>query len=93
MQRNWAEDSSQAGTLLKVVAKSKVSGMIRLGIKLSVAHNENKNVNFPLTELKVDLFSNQNDKLAFLFVKIDPSKESWGDDIRCEVNVKKGKTT
>ena len=65
--------------------------MIRVSIKLSVADNQDKNVNFPMIELKADLFSNDN-KLAFLFVKIDPTKQSWGD-IECEVNVKLGKTT
>lgn len=73
------------------MAKSKAPRMIRVGIKLTVADNENKNVNFPLTELKVDLFSNDN-KQAFIFVKIDPSMEHWGD-IQCEVNVKQGKTS
>ena len=73
------------------MAKSKAPRMIRVGIKLTVADNENKNVNFPLTELKVDLFSNDN-KQAFLFVKIDPSMESWGD-LDCELTVKQGKTS
>lgn len=88
--RSWQQDKSQASTILKVMAKSKAPRMIRVGIKLSVADNGNKNVNFPLTELKVDLFSNDN-KQAFLFVKIDPSKDTWGD-IDCEVSVKQGKT-
>jgi hypothetical protein len=65
--------------------------MIRVGIKLAVAENANRNVNLPLTEMKIDLFANET-KQAFLFFKIDPTMEHWGD-ITCEVNVKQGKTT
>lgn len=65
--------------------------MIRVGVKLSVTDNENKNVNFPLTEMKESLFS-QDQKQAFVFMKIDPSRATWGD-IDCELVVKAGKTS
>ena len=71
--------------------KSKASKMVRVGIKLSVADNERKNVIFPLNEVKENLFSNDS-KQAFVFTKVNPSKEGWGD-IDIEVEVKPGKTT
>jgi len=71
--------------------KSKSARMCRVGIKLSVADNANKNVEFPQTEIKESLFS-QDSKQAFVFLKIDPSKETWGD-ISFEVTVKPGKTS
>ena len=89
--RQWSQDSATAATVLKVMARSKAPRMIRVSIKLSVADNPAKNVNLPTTELKVDLFSNDN-KMAFLFLKIDPTMASWGD-LECEVNVKMGKTS
>lgn len=71
--------------------KSKAAKMVRVGISLTVADNESKNVSFPITEIKENLFSNDL-KQAFVFLKIDPSKETWGD-IDCQVSVKPGKTT
>jgi len=65
--------------------------MIRVGVKLSVADNDKKNVIFPETEMKENLFANDF-KQAFVFLKVDPSKETWGD-ITCEMFVKPGKTT
>ena len=65
--------------------------MIRVGVKLAVADNASKNVNLPLTEMKIDLFASET-KQAFLFYKIDPTKDGWGD-ITCEISVKQGKTT
>ena len=65
--------------------------MIRVGIKLAVADNASKNVNLPLTEMKIDLFASEQ-KQAFLFFKIDPTMDGWGD-ITWEVSVKQGKTT
>ena len=91
MTKNWLTDKSRASTILKVMIKSKATRMVRIGLKLTVADNERKNVNFPLTEVKDNLFSNDT-KQAFVFLKVDPSKDSWGD-IDCEVNVKLGKTT
>ena len=91
IHKHWASDKAGEVVLLKVMTKSKASRMIRVGIKLTVAENENKNVIFPLTEVKENLFSNDS-KQAFIFTKIDPSKASWGD-IELEVNVKPGKTT
>lgn len=91
MTRNWKSERLVAPTLLKVMIKSKASKMIRVGVKLSVADNENKNVVFPLNEMKESLFS-QDQKQAFVFMKIDPSKEGWGD-IDVDVVVKANKTT
>lgn len=58
---------------------------------MTVKDNENKNVVLPISEIKENLFSNDS-KQAFVFLKIDPSKDTWGD-IDCEVTVKPGKTT
>lgn len=91
MFKNWKTECAEGHTILKVMIKSKASKMIRVGVKLSVADNENKNVIFPLTEMKENLFSNDT-KQAFVFLKIDPSKATWGD-IKCDVTVKAGKTT
>lgn len=73
------------------MVKSKATRMCRVGIKLTVADNERKNVRFPIGEMKENLFSNDG-KQAFVFQKIDPSKEGWGD-IDVEVTVKPNKTT
>ena len=91
LYRTWGEDAGQAPTVLKVLVKSKAPRMIRVGIKLAVADNASKNVNLPLTEMKIDLFASEQ-KQAFLFFKIDPTMDGWGD-ITCEVSVKQGKTT
>ena len=91
MTKNWLTEKSRASTILKVMIKSKATRMVRVGLKLTVADNERKNVNFPMTEVKDNLFSNDT-KQTFVFLKVDPSKDSWGD-IDCEVNVKLGKTT
>ena len=53
--------------------------------------NERKNVVFPCTELKDIVFGNET-KQSYHFLKIDPSKDGWGD-IRVEVSSKPGKTT
>lgn len=66
--------------------------MIRVGVKLSVSDDADKNVNFPLCELKENVFSHET-KHMLLFTKIDPSKEGWGNDLKVEVNAKPGKTT
>ena len=76
--KSWQSDKSRAPTILKVMIKSKAAKMVRVGITLTVADNESKNVNFPITEIKENLFSNDS-KQAFVFLKIDPSKDTWGD--------------
>ena len=91
LMKNWNVDKMRAATILRVMIKSKAAGMLRVGVMLTVVDNENKNVNFPLTEVKENLFSNDS-KQAFVFLKIDPSKNTWGD-LDCEVNVKYGKTS
>lgn len=91
LTKQWLQEKRRAPTILKVMTKSKAAKMVRVGIKLTVADNASKNVNFPLTEIKENLFSNDS-KQAFVFLKIDPSKDTWGD-IECEVTVKEGKTT
>ena len=90
IHKNWETDKSRNPTILRVMAKSKAARMIRVGIKLRVADNEKKNVNFPITEIKENLFANDS-KQAFVFLKIDPSKEEWGD-IEMEVSAAHGKT-
>lgn len=87
----WDIQRLEAPVLLRVMVKSKATRMCRVGIKLTVADNERKNVRFPIGEMKENLFSNDG-KQAFVFQKIDPSKEGWGD-IDVEVTVKPNKTT
>ena len=89
--KNWLSDRAIGSTLLKVMIKNKASRMMRISLKLSVADDEAKNVVFPISDLKENLFSNDT-KQAYIFTKIDPSKESWGN-ISLTVNVKAGKTT
>mmetsp|Transcript_7041 Transcript_7041/g.9808 ORF Transcript_7041/g.9808 Transcript_7041/m.9808 type:complete len:323 (+) Transcript_7041:3325-4293(+) len=89
--RDWIKDAAPAPTILSIKLKNKAKRMTRVSIKLSVADNERKNVNFPITELKENIFTNE-DKQAYVFLKIDPSKEGWGD-IKIEVSAKPGKTT
>ena len=90
--KNWLADKSGGMAILKCMIKSKATAkVLRVGVKFSVADNENKNVVFPLTELKESVFSNEC-KHAFIFTKIDPSKANWGD-IELEVTSKVGKTT
>jgi len=89
--KDWVDDCRTGPSILKVMIKSKATRMIRVGIKFTVKNNENKNVEFPMTEMKENLFSHDT-KQSLVFTKIDPSKESWGD-ISIEVNVKEGKTS
>jgi len=89
--KDWEKDALTSSAILKVNVKSKANMMIRVGIKFSVEDNEKKNVEFPLTMMKENLFS-RDTKQAFVFTKIDPSKESWGD-ISIEVSEKENKTT
>ena len=56
--KNWNADKQNDATILRVMFKSKAAKMIRVGVTLSVEDNENKNVVFPETELKENLFSN-----------------------------------
>ena len=58
--KQWQQDKQRAPTILKVMTKSKAAKMVRVGIKLTVADNASKNVNFPLTEIKENLFSNDS---------------------------------
>lgn len=88
---DWKTQKLTGPTIMKVMVKSKSPKMARVGVKLTVKDNENKNVIFPMSEIKENLFSNDS-KQAFVFLKIDPSKDTWGD-IECEVFVKPGKTT
>lgn len=90
-QKDWTQDKKQAPVMLALMLKSKAKNMTRVSVKLSVDNNERKNVNFPITELKENIFASDN-KQAYFFLKIDPSKEDWGD-IRLEVSAKPGKTS
>ena len=56
--KNWNADKQNDATILRVMFKSKAAKMIRVGVTLSVEDNENKNVVFPETELKENMFSN-----------------------------------
>lgn len=89
--KEWDAQRLEAPVVLRVMVKSKATKMCRVAINLSVADDENKNVRFPISEIKENLFSNDN-KQAFVFLKIDPSKEGWGD-ISCEVSAKPNKTS
>mmetsp|Transcript_389 Transcript_389/g.526 ORF Transcript_389/g.526 Transcript_389/m.526 type:complete len:219 (-) Transcript_389:276-932(-) len=89
--KEWETSKLEAPVVLRVMFKSKATKMCRVGITLSVADNASKNVSFPLSEIKENLFSNDS-KQAFIFVKTDPSKDGWGD-ISIDVNVKPNKTT
>lgn len=87
--KNWLSDRSRANCILRVMVKNKISRMQRISIKMTVADNEKKNVNFPISTLKDTCFS-QDPKQVFVFTKIDPTKEEWGD-IDIEVSVKGNK--
>merc|ERR1712232_752566 len=50
---------------------------------------DRKNVKFPLCEITENIFTNSVINV-FLFEKIDPSKEGWGD-IEIEINAKERK--
>ena len=89
--KKWVEHKQSAPTILKIMTKSKATKMVRVGIKLTVADNASKNVNFPITEIKENLFSNDS-KQAFVFLKIEPNKDTWGD-IDVEISVKPSKTS
>jgi len=56
-----------------------------------VDDDADKNVNFSLSEIKENLFASDSKQL-FVFTKIDPSKDSWGNNLKCIVNAKPGKT-
>lgn len=75
--------------ILRVVVESKIQGQVKLGIRLKVADDSSKNVNLPETELLEKMFT-RDPKSAFCFVKIDPSKEGWGN-LSLELNVKQVK--
>ena len=64
--------------------------MRRVNCTLRVADNERKNVNFPTSSISENIFTNSV-IYAFVFQKIDPSKDFWGD-ITIEVNVKDPKS-
>lgn len=89
--KDWDVSRLEGAVILRVVAKSKATKMTRVGIRLTVADDADKNVNFPISEIKENIFSSDTKQL-FVFTKIDPSKESWGNDLKIEVNVKHGKT-
>jgi len=89
--RTWADHVKTAPTILAVMIKNKAQRITRVSIKLHVADNEKKNVEFPITEIKENIFSNDN-KQAYIFIKIDPTKEGWGD-IKCEVTAKPGQSS
>lgn len=80
--KSFKDDAKWAYCVLKVMLKSKASKLVKVHVQLEVADNEAKNVRLPVTPMFESVFSNE-DKQAFVFLKIDPSKQGWG-----EVNLK-----
>ena len=72
--------------MLKVVFDDdSLTEKCKITVKLSVADNEKKNVEFPDASLSYYLSPNCL-RTAFTFQKIDPTKEGWGDiTITCDV--------
>jgi len=71
--------------------ESKATKMLRVFVRLSIEDNEKKNVELPTCTLNESVFIN-DDKHAFVFLKIDPSKQEWGD-IKMEVTSEYAATT
>lgn len=61
--------------------------MFAVSVKVIVEDNENKNVSIPANGFKDNIFSGDEKSIGHI-VKIDPSKENWGD-FRLDVVVKK----
>ena len=70
--------------MLRLLIESDKS--VKVNITLKVADNENKNVHLPVSTI-VESLAYTKDCMSFLFPKIDPTKEQWGD-IELEVKVK-----
>ena len=83
----FKDDGIEGVTVLKVMIKSKATKMLRIQVRLGVKDNESKNVELPTCALSESVFVNE-DKHAFCFLKIDPSKDGWGEltmDVSSEV--------
>ena len=76
--KDWSKDHRNGFVLLKIVCESKMVSMASISVKVEVQNNDKKNVNVPVTEFKDSLLKDDN-KAIGLLVKIDPSKETWGD--------------
>lgn len=76
----------RGAVLLKVQLLSRCDKMRKVYVTLKVEDNERKNVNFPLSRISKCIFNNGNETI-FVFQKIDPTKEGWGD-ISMEVTAK-----
>jgi len=89
--KTWDTDKKSGPAMLTLNIKNKANLQTRCTIRLFVDDNERKNVVFPCTELKDMVFGSET-KQSYHFLKIDPSKDGWGD-IGVEVSSKPGKTT
>ena len=76
----------RGAVLLRVQLLSRCDKMRKVYVTLKVENNERKNVNFPLSRTSKCIFNNGNETI-FVFQKIDPTKEGWGD-ISMEVTAK-----
>lgn len=89
--KEWDKDKVAGPAMLALNIKNKANLQTRCTVRLIVEDNERKNVVFPSTELKELVFGSES-KQSYHFLKIDPTKEGWGD-IRIEVSSKPGKTS
>ena len=76
--KSFTDDGKKGACLLKVVMSSKAKSLNTVKVTFTIADDENKNVRLPLTQISERCFSDDQ-KVAALFLKIDPSKEGWGD--------------
>ena len=72
------ENGLRGACVLKVTMKNKTTDVLRVGVTLKVADDETKNITVPLTQVCDTLIMNDTSILA-LFLKNDPSKETWGN--------------
>ena len=61
--------------------------MFNCKVNIEVADNENKNIRVPLTGFSSSVFGAEEKAIGHL-IKIDPSKEAWGD-FKLSITVKK----
>ena len=91
--KSFDKDGIKGPCLLKVIFNTKAKCLTTVKVTFTIADDENKNVRLPLTQLSERCFAN-DDKVAALFLKIDPSKEGWGDiKMEVETDVLKGTGT
>jgi len=77
--KNWNEDKKTGPVLLQVIFEDAgLKARSKIKVRLRVADNEKKNVNFPDCPLFFHL-DQRKYRIAFTFMKIDPNKDDWGD--------------